>query len=242
MLPDLSRLIRIQELDTAADAARRALADIPVTLQALDAGIAERGNALEGVRARLSASQEIRRGLEKDLAAVQTRLSRYKDQLMAVKTNKEYAAMQKEIAAAEHEVKRHEDQILEHLLEGDEVSAEVTRAEQALAAARVDAVAQRQALDARAQTLETELARLGEARSALAAEISPPVLALYEGLARVRKGVVVAEARGGTCVVCHVRLRPQIFNEIRRNDTLIRCESCTRILYFVEPAAPAPTA
>jgi predicted nucleic acid-binding Zn-ribbon protein len=47
----------------------------------------------------------------------------------------------------------------------------------------------------------------------------------------------MAEAREGLCVDCHVRLRPQVFNEVRRNDQLIQCESCTRILYFV----PAPT-
>jgi predicted nucleic acid-binding Zn-ribbon protein len=48
----------------------------------------------------------------------------------------------------------------------------------------------------------------------------------------------MAEAREGLCTVCHVRLRPQVFNMARRNDSIIQCDSCTRILYFV----PAPTA
>jgi predicted nucleic acid-binding Zn-ribbon protein len=51
----------------------------------------------------------------------------------------------------------------------------------------------------------------------------------------------MAEARGGICTVCHVRLRPQVFNEVRRNDSLIQCESCNRILYFVPAPAPAQT-
>jgi predicted nucleic acid-binding Zn-ribbon protein len=29
-----------------------------------------------------------------------------------------------------------------------------------------------------------------------------------------------------------VRLRPQVYNEVRRNEALIRCDSCQRILYF----------
>jgi predicted nucleic acid-binding Zn-ribbon protein len=33
-------------------------------------------------------------------------------------------------------------------------------------------------------------------------------------------------------MVCHVRLRPQVFNEVRRNEALIQCDSCLRILYF----------
>ena len=47
----------------------------------------------------------------------------------------------------------------------------------------------------------------------------------------------MAEARDGTCSVCHVRMRPQVYNEVRRGDTLIQCESCQRILYFVPATA-----
>jgi hypothetical protein len=52
-----------------------------------------------------------------------------------------------------------------------------------------------------------------------------------------RGGVAVAEARDGICTICHVRLRPQVFNTIRRNDEIIQCDSCQRILYFVPKAA-----
>ena len=52
----------------------------------------------------------------------------------------------------------------------------------------------------------------------------------------------MAEARDGLCTVCHVRLRPQVFNEVRRNDGIIQCDSCTRILYFVPAAPPAASA
>jgi predicted nucleic acid-binding Zn-ribbon protein len=52
----------------------------------------------------------------------------------------------------------------------------------------------------------------------------------------------VAEARDGVCTLCHVRLRPQVFNEIRRNAQIIQCESCGRILYFVPSPAPSAEA
>ena len=48
----------------------------------------------------------------------------------------------------------------------------------------------------------------------------------------------VAEARDGICTICHVRLRPQVFNTVRRNEEIIQCDSCNRILYFVPAAAP----
>jgi predicted nucleic acid-binding Zn-ribbon protein len=59
-------------------------------------------------------------------------------------------------------------------------------------------------------------------------------------VAKRRHGVAVAEARDGICTICHVRLRPQVFNTVRRNDEVIQCDSCQRILYFVPPAPLAP--
>ena len=58
-------------------------------------------------------------------------------------------------------------------------------------------------------------------------------------IARKRNGVAVAEARNGICSVCHVRLRPQVFNTVLKNEEILQCDSCNRILFFIPTAAPA---
>jgi predicted nucleic acid-binding Zn-ribbon protein len=65
------------------------------------------------------------------------------------------------------------------------------------------------------------------------------MLGTYDTLMKGRKGLAVVEARDYLCTACHVRLRPQVFNEIRRGDTIHQCGSCQRILYFVQPADAA---
>jgi predicted nucleic acid-binding Zn-ribbon protein len=72
------------------------------------------------------------------------------------------------------------------------------------------------------------------------ASLGPQVLATFELVSSRRNGVAVAEARDGICTICHVRLRPQVFNNVRRNDQIIQCDSCLRILYFVPGAPGAP--
>ena len=57
-----------------------------------------------------------------------------------------------------------------------------------------------------------------------------------------RHGIAVAEARDGICMICHVRLRPQVFNNVRRNTEIIQCDTCQRILYFVPPVAAPDSA
>lgn len=222
----------------AAERDRRRIADIPAAQDALEARLAEASGAVEAVRQRLAANQAARREIDKDLAAVNSRLSKFKNQLMEVKTNKEYQAMQKEMAVAEEEISNHETRMLERMEEADALTRELKTAEAVLKAEQAEVAAQREKLDLERGAAERELEKLLAERSVLTAQLSKEALALFERIGHSRKGIAVAEARDGLCTVCHVRLRPQMFNDVRRNDSLIQCDSCSRILYFVPGAAP----
>ena len=239
MHPDLQHLIHLQELDSTADRQRRRVADIPTLQAALDARLAERTAAVDSVKARIAACQAARREIEKDLAVVQGRLSKYKNQLMEVKTNKEYQAMQKEMSVAEQEISDHETRMLERMEESDTLAAELKAAETALKSEQSEIARDRQALDAERESTTRALQETTEERVKVAAQVSREALAIFDRIAHGRKGQAMAEARDGLCTVCHVRLRPQIFNEARRNEGIIQCDSCTRILYFVPAPSPA---
>jgi predicted nucleic acid-binding Zn-ribbon protein len=233
---DLQHLIRLQQLDTDIESARRRIAEIPSVQLALDARLAEQQAAVAAIKQRLAENQTRRRATEAEVASLQTRLSKYKGQLMEVKTNKEYQAMQKEIATAEESVRSQEDRILEQMEEGETLGRELKVAEAALKAQQDEISRERKRLEEEAAALHTRTTEASSTRTALAKELSPAALRLFEHVSRQRKGLAVAEARDGICTVCHVRLRPQVFNEVRRNESLIQCESCLRILYF----SPAP--
>jgi predicted nucleic acid-binding Zn-ribbon protein len=134
MHSDLERLIALQQLDSAADAARRRLADGPEREKALDARIDTARSRVAAAKEQLTQNQHARRELEKEVAVHQGRLSKYRDTLMNVKTNVEYQAVQKEMAFAQSEVKSIEDKVLERMLEADELTAVVKRTEAELAA------------------------------------------------------------------------------------------------------------
>ena len=93
--------------------------------------------------------------------------------------------------------------------------------------------------------LETAARRSNSSRVSEACwppSVAAPTLALYEQVARGRKGVAVAVARDERCSECHVRLRPQVYQQIRQNNSIIQCDSCQRVLYFVPPKAEATAA
>jgi predicted nucleic acid-binding Zn-ribbon protein len=236
MSPDLEHLVELQNLETAIEEARRRIAAHPQRVADADARLAHAKEAVEDAKQRLKASQEARRDAEKEAATYQGRLSKFKDQLAAVKTNREYQAMQHEIETAQKDLGIVEERVLERMMEADALTAEVKKAEQELAA-------QQKAVDAEKKTLAEELvtveAALTEAtgkRSARVASLPPQLVALFEQVSRARKGVAITTAtRDGLCAACHVRLRPQVFQEIRRNDQIIQCASCNRILYYIPP-------
>jgi uncharacterized protein len=238
MSPDLERLIRLQQLDNDVEARRKTLTDLPAVLQALDDRVSARQTTVNAVKERLAENQGSRRALEKELAVVQGRLTRFKDQLMEVKTNKEYVAMQHEIATAQDGVRGFEDQILELLVQADELDAELKRADAALADERKAVTAERAAREQDATRLGSEIEKLSAMRGQIVGEMSPEAVALFDFVSRQRQGRAIAEARDGHCSVCHVRLRPKLLNDVLRGDRLMQCESCNRILYSPPPKSP----
>jgi uncharacterized protein len=240
MSPDLERLVRLQELDNAIEAARRKIAAHPQRLADADARLNEATQRVEAARQRLKDGHEVRRAFEKDAALFQGRLAKFKDQLSEVKTNREYQAIQHEIAAAQTELGAIEEKVLERMLEADALTAEVKEAEVALARQRKEVDAEKRALGEEVALLEKALADATARRAAVVGETEPRLLRLFEQVAKARKGVAICTAtREGLCSVCHVRLRPHVFQLVRQNDQIIQCESCQRILYYVLPPAGA---
>ena len=232
MLPDLERLIRLQQIDLDVAAARQSIDHFPEQSALLDDRLNACRTALDEVEAGQVDQKAARVRIEKELAEVDGRLSRFKDQLMAVKTNKEFHAVQLEIANAEAAKQSHEDRLLELMIAADEILAEADAARAALQTAEEEVAKARQASEAERDRLQADVERKTEERATLVADMKPSVLALFESVASHRKGVAVTALRDERCGACQVRLRPQLQNEVRRNDALIRCESCQRFLYF----------
>jgi predicted nucleic acid-binding Zn-ribbon protein len=239
MSPDLERLITLQHLETTIAEARAAIAAHPQRLADADARLSGAKQAVDAAKDQLKANQDARRALEKDVAVYQGRLTKFKDQLMEVKTNREYQAMQHEIATAQTDLGAVEEKVLERMVEADSLAADVNQAEAALATQQKSIETEKKMLAEDLALEQARLAKATESRAALVKDIDPRLMALFEQVARARKGVAISTAtRDGLCSLCHVRLRPPVFQQVRHNDSIIQCESCQRVLYWIPPPPP----
>jgi hypothetical protein len=242
MLPDLERLIALQDLDTRASHAQRVVAAAPERIAALDARLADGKTALEAVKTGIAANQTARRGVDKDLLSAQQRLDKYKEQSMAVKTNAEFHAMQHQMTAVKAEIDDFESRTLELMMAADELSSSLKRAEAQVKADEAAVAAERAAIERERDAEATVVRVSAEERVALVKAMTPSVVATFEKVSRQRGGIGLARAEKERCVVCQVRLRPMVFNAVKRNDTIVQCDSCQRILYYVPPSVPDASA
>ncbi len=240
MLPALSVLIEIQALDTAIDAARKTLNDYPIKEKSAGDGVTAATAALNHAKQVLNDATAARRVVEKDIAGIDTRLARFEEHKASVKTNEQFHALQHETQVSLEEKAGLEEKVLEMLMAADGLAANVKTAEGHLATANA-ALAEIRAQFAKEKgALEAEIARLSAERATKTPSLDKATLARYEQVRKARKGLAVAELVKGHCVACHMGVRPAVETQIKRNDTLIQCDSCQRILYYVAPpAAPA---
>ena len=239
MLPALESLIAVQELDTAADAARRRLAELPGAEKLLAQQVAAATAVLEQEKARLHDNAQARRELEKQVAVIDGRLARFDEHKAAVKTNQEFTALLHEIETARGGKDGIETQILALLEDADQIALAVAAAERSVAAARKEADGAHAALAVERVALEAEATRLAAERARQTRGIDAAVLAKYEQLLKQRRMVAVAPMRGDMCGACNVRLRPHVSQNVRRSTELIQCDSCQRILYPLPTPEPA---
>ncbi len=168
MSPDIERVIALQRLDSVVHDAERRLAAEPEREKGFDTRLESARERLASARQRLSENQNARREIEKEVAIQQARLSKFRDQLMEVKTNREYQAIQHEIEIAQNEVRTREEKILERMIEADDLNATHKHAEGELAAEQKAVDADRRTMREEngelKASLEAHLRRAGDAR------------------------------------------------------------------------------
>ncbi len=210
------------------------LATLPRKKAAIEAQIVADRAALDAAKGALDGLAKDRKRLELEVQDFEARRSKYKGQLGEVKTNKEYTALLHEIENVEREIRSREDLILEAMEKVEGGQAKVKAEESAFKGVEAERREEIKAIEARIKECEAERSAVGATREKKVAVLKPDLLAEYSRIL-ARRGTALAEAKDGVCTMCHVKLRAQVFVDVKRNDAIITCSSCSRIMFFNPP-------
>ncbi len=234
--------MQVQSVDLRLNDVRARLATFPKKLAELDARIAAAHGEVDRSKAAQLATSKDRKKYELDVEQWKEKVRKYKDQTSQIKTNEAYKALQHEVQMAEAEIAKAEDRLLEQMVASEEYDRRIKASEKALKEVEEIVRDERAKVEAEKAASEKEFAELNAERERLAAEIPEDMRDHYERIAKKHNGVSLAEVRDEKCTACGMRVRPHVFQEMRRTNSeqMFHCETCTRILYYVEPtAAPA---
>ena len=234
----LQKLLALQNVDVRLNEVRARLAAFPKKLADADARAASAKAELDQSKAAQLASFKDRKKYELDVEQFKERVRKYRDQTSQVKTNEAYKALQHEVQMAEAEIAKAEDRLLEQMVAGEEYDHRIKNAESSLKEVEAVVRVQRSTIEADKGAAEKSLAELTAERASIVGAIPENLLDHYERIAKKHNGVALAEVRDEKCGACGMRIRPHVFQEMRRlgSEEMFHCETCTRIIYYIEPS------
>lgn len=241
-------LKNLQEVDDLTRLSRKTLSEGAARLSAAEAHLKAFEDRLAAAKAELTTRRARHRTLEAEVADLSVKKKNNENRQLSIKNANEYTALTKEAEFLAKRIGELEDETLELLdrMEKAEVEIgglELLVGEEALICAKSAEEIEKSQADSR-----DHLAELALRRESLLATLPAAQLKRYEEIARVRAGLVVAAATDGFCQACRLGFPPQIFNELQRNEKILNCPNCNRIIYWPdhpdfkseEPPQPCP--
>jgi uncharacterized protein len=236
---ELSKLISLQEVDVEIRRLRDEIAALPVRQEELERQFAVSVKEYLDLKQELTDALTEKRRLESDLADEQNKHQKFKDDLskMTAPNIKVYETIMREIDTTRKNASLLETEVLKLMERIEKLEVQVNERTPEVESRRIEVDHQLAEWKTMSDRDQQQLNDLSASREPLLAALGANSRATYQRLSRMRSGLALAEARDYSCLACRMKIRPQVFADIRRGETIITCESCGRILYFKTEAA-----
>ncbi len=231
MVQVLERLWELQQAMSELGERERSLNEKPEPFATTDREYSEAMTAVEALKSRRTELDTKRREIERTLSSEQETLQKYESQLMQVKNQIQYAAAWKEIDVARKKVKELEDQMLELMSQIEAIDNELAEKETALTPLKEKHDSEyaewQGSLGGLRELFEKATAKISDIEKEIPDQLKREFRKLFDR----RQGVAVAVVENGSCSACRFKVRPAVEQQVRRGE-VIKCDSCSRIIYL----------
>lgn len=176
--------------------------------------------------------RELEAGVEDEVAKMKDRQSK----LMNVQTNREYQSLLKEIEDSKKSNREREDELVSLMERSENIQKELEELNNVCGAQEKLLAEEEARINTDNQNLASKKDQIGKQREEKAKKVSVGGLKKYEMLREKRNGLAVVGVTAGVCRGCNMNIPPQLFNNLLKNDELLTCPTCHRMMFY-EPAA-----
>lgn len=232
MRKQLELLWELQKIDLALKDIKEDRERYPKEMKRLDEKCRIEKERIQKEKEKIESLEKERRQKELHLSTEQDRVKKTEGRMFEVKTNKEYQALLSEIERMKESGSREEEEVLKLLDEIDEARKSLAKWEKEAAGTLEKIEAERKVIEGRRAHDDAGWKKQMERRDALSKQIESPLSKLYDRLKEKRRGLGVVNVRNETCQGCFLNIPPQMYIEVQKNNVLIQCPNCNRILYW----------
>lgn len=181
---------------------------------------------------KLDSLEKERRQKERNLLGEQEKIKRSEGRMTEVKTNKEYQALLSEIETFKEAAGRIEEEILLIMEEIEELKKQLAKREKEMATTLEKVEEEKRKIQEKMDQDEIAWKEKSHRKEILSKQVESNLFKLYNMLKEKRQGIGMVSVRNETCQGCFVNVPPQMFIEVQKNNAIIRCPNCNRILYW----------
>jgi len=228
----LELLWELQKIDLGLKSIKDEKDRYPKEMKKLDERQKVENERIQKEKEKVESLEKMRRQKEGQLSLEQEKIKRSEGRMSEVKTNKEYQAFLSEIEAIKEANSRMEEEILQVMGEIEDLKKDLSKREKDAGITLEKVEAERKELQEKMVRDEKVWSEQMERRKTLSQQIESKLVKLYDTLKEKRHGVGVVAVKQETCQGCFVNVPPQLFIEVQKNNALVRCPHCNRILFW----------
>ena len=235
----LQSILAIQELDIKMIRLMRVKQEHQKELAKIQALKTDIRRKVEEKELEMEKLKEQIKGGEKRIQEISDQINKLENQQAAVKKMDEFNALTQEMTAANKERRTLEHQLSD--LMDKQASGEdlLVSLKESLSSTENSSSAIEEEIRENIRRINEEGRSLLSQRTQLKEATDPELFSIYERLLNNKKDSVVVPIENRVCSGCHIALTPQHENLVRKQDHLVFCEHCSRILYWQELQAPS---
>ncbi|NOR45250.1 MAG: hypothetical protein GQ534_06640 [Candidatus Delongbacteria bacterium] len=232
MQKKLQQLTDLQALDTKLYSIEKAKGNLPYLVNEFTNEIEQFNNELEEFNNDFDDTKKDLNESKTTIDESNTLLGKYKDQRSMVTNNKEYEALVNEMAYRENLVEELTLKISELNIALENKKELIEEKKSILEEKTANLSEKQQQLNEKLAETAEEENKLAEKRNKLVAKIDKQLYNLYERIYRSKNQAAVVPADEGHCGGCFTMLPSQKLSELKRRDSIVQCDTCSRILIY----------